>query len=92
VTRLDPPAPNPFRDRASLSFQVARVAGPVRVAVYDVAGRLVRTLVDGPIDPGPHDLSWDGTDDRGERVASGVYYCTLEAGGVRANRSVTVLR
>ena len=92
VTRLDPPAPNPFRERAGLSFQVARVAGPVRVAVYDVAGRLVRTLVDGPMEPGPHELVWDGSDDRGEKVASGVYYCTLEAGETRVNRSLVALR
>lgn len=92
VTRLDPPAPNPFRERAFLSFQVARVAGPVRVTVYDVAGRVVRTLAAGPMDPGPHELVWDGTDDRGETVASGVYYCALEAGDVRSNRSVVVLR
>lgn len=92
VTRLDPPAPNPFRERASLSFQAAHAAGPVRLAVHDVAGRLVRTLIDGRADPGPHELVWDGTDDRGERVASGVCYCTLEAGGVKVNRSVVVLR
>ena len=48
------------------------------VRVYDVAGRLVRTLVEGNLDAGPHEIVWDGTDDAGRRVASGVYFAASE--------------
>ncbi len=69
--------PNPFRQRTTVTFALpARSLSSVRV--YDVAGRLVRTLVEGHLDAGPHEIVWDGTDDAGRRVASGVYFAASE--------------
>ena len=67
-------------------------AGHARLEVYDVAGRRVRTLVDGQVDAGWLAVRWDGRSDRGERVASGVYFCRLEAGGSSVSRKVVVLK
>ena len=54
--------------------------GPVRVAVFDARGRLVRTLAAGVRPQGPLDLAWDGTDDAGRGVASGLYFYRAVAG------------
>ena len=73
-------SPNPFTAGARVAFSLD---GPrrVRLAVYDVAGRRVATLVDEDLDAGPQERVWDGTTDRGGRAAAGVYMMRLEAGG-----------
>lgn len=60
--------------------------------MYDVAGRRVRALVDGPQTVGRKSATWDGRDDRGNVVGSGVYYCRLEAPGYEQSIKLTVLR
>ena len=87
---LAPVVPNPMRDRLAIAFSLAR---PVRVtlAIYGLDGRRVRTLADGSLPAGPHALSWDGRDDRGRPVASGVYFCRLAAGGDVAVRRLAKL-
>ncbi len=72
--------PNPFNPRTTIRFDLP-AAGPVRLAVYDAAGRLVRTLVDWDLPPGAHDAAWDGRDSAGRGLASGSYFARLEAGG-----------
>jgi hypothetical protein len=79
---LAPNAPNPFRDRTQLRFSIAQ-AVEVRLRILDVAGREVRTLVNGPLAAGPHTVRWDGCDATGSPVAPGVYLQALEAGGAR---------
>lgn len=83
--------PNPFNPRVRFSFTL-RDAGPARLAVYDLQGRLVRRLADGSLDPGRHELTWDGRDGAGRPVAAGVYVGRLEAGANRAVRRVCLLR
>ena len=72
--------PNPFNPRTTVRFDLP-IAGPVRLAVYDVAGRLIRTLVDADQPSGTHAAAWDGRDASGCSVASGSYFARLEAGG-----------
>jgi flagellar hook assembly protein FlgD len=67
-------------------------AGEVRVGVYDVAGRPVRRLHSGRLDAGRHALSWDGTDQNGRPVASGIYYSRLEAGGRVQSLPMTLVK
>jgi hypothetical protein len=76
---LHPNRPNPFRGRTTLHYDLP-AAGPVRLAIYDVAGRLVTTLRDGPAPAGEHRNSWDGRDDRGAPAAAGVYFARVTAG------------
>jgi PKD repeat protein len=72
-------SPNPLNPRATLSF-VTRRPGALRVQVYDLNGRMARTLVDEPgAGAGSHDVSIDGLDDRGVRLASGVYFFRIES-------------
>lgn len=69
--------PNPFRDGTAIRFDLP-VAGRVSLRVYDLAGRLVRTLVDGTETAGSRTVRWDGKDSGGQRVSSGVYFYSLQ--------------
>ncbi len=81
-------APNPFRGGTGLTFTLRRPAD-VRIAVHDVAGRRLRTLVDGRLEAGVHRQAWDGTDADGRRAAGGVYFVRIEtAAGSRALRVI----
>lgn len=75
--------PNPFSARTTIGYQVLSAASgrPSEVAlkVYDLAGRLVRTLVNEPRQGGSYSVSWDGRDSSGREVAAGVYFCRLSA-------------
>ena len=62
-----------------------------RLTVVDVAGRVARTLVTGP-GTGPRIVAWDGRDDSGHRLSSGVYFVRLDWAGARYARKVTVVR
>lgn len=83
--------PNPFNPRTTVAFD-APAGGPVRLAVYDPAGRLVRTLVAGEASVGRHEAIWDGRDDRGRAVASGAYLCRLEIAGRHWTRQLVLLK
>jgi hypothetical protein len=72
--------PNPFNPRTTIRFDLP-AAGPVRLAVYDLAGRLVRVLVEGEIPAGSHEAVWDGRDQSGRSAPSGSYLARLVAGG-----------
>jgi hypothetical protein len=69
-------SPNPFNPATVLSFELA-APGPVTLAVYGIDGRLVATLAEGQHGQGRHQVIWDGTDARGQRVASGVWFARL---------------
>jgi uncharacterized delta-60 repeat protein len=89
--QLEPAAPNPLTSRTLVAFDLPRAAA-VRLTIHDVAGRIVRTLAGGVLPAGRHQRVWDGTDERGQRVAPGAYYECLQAAGDRASRSIVVLR
>ena len=80
--------PNPFNASTRITFGVPRAA-PVELTIFNIRGQQVRTLASGQRPAGRHVLLWDGRDDRGRQVASGIYLCRLEAG--RQRRSVKML-
>jgi hypothetical protein len=84
---MDGPRPNPFNPATRILCRLAR-PGRIRLAVYDLRGRRVRTLADGPRGEGSHIFDWRGDDDEGRRVAAGTYLIRLEhdAGGGRTVR------
>ncbi len=88
--RLSPPVPNPVRGPMGFSVWLPQAA-QVRVDVYSVTGRLVRTLVDRELSAGQHGFTWDARGEGGGRLASGVYYLWLEADGVRRSRKFAVV-
>ena len=80
--------PNPFADGTAIRFDVPR-RSVVRIAVYDLAGRLVRVLVDEPFAPGRHTVAWN-TGGRG-RVAPGIFFYVMDAEGFRAVKKLVRL-
>lgn len=76
---LHPNFPNPFCQETTISFQIP-VPQPVTVGVYDVGGRLVKKLTEAAYPPGIHAVTWDGTNDAGASVGSGVYLFTIQTG------------
>ena len=62
------------------------------LVIYDVAGRLVRRLASGPMDPGSYTVLWDGTDDRGQTVAPGVYFSVFDGAGKRETQRLVRIR
>jgi predicted outer membrane repeat protein len=84
-------APNPFSSSTSIQY-VIPVDSPVRLGIYDPAGRLVRDLTDTALHSGVHTASWDGTDGSGRRVRAGVYFYVLRWEGRTKASRVTLLR
>lgn len=82
--------PNPFNPQTTISFTLPETCR-VEVAIYDAAGRLVKTLVQGHLASGPHSLIWDGRTNGGTRAACGVYFCRLSTPpGAELSRMVMI--
>jgi flagellar hook assembly protein FlgD len=64
----------------------------VHLALFDLRGRRVRQLLSGEMPPGFHAVEWDGCDDEGQVVASGVYFCRLDSGMGRETRKLTFVK
>jgi len=79
VFSLESVGPNPFLGRTILTYSL-EAAGPARLSIFDVAGRSVRRLLEGEQPAGTGVLSWDGRDEAGRPVPSGIYFCRLVAG------------
>jgi len=90
-TMLYPAAPNPFNPRTLIQYDLAEPA-QVSLKVYNVRGRLVTTLEDGPQVRGRHQTIWLGQDNRGSKVASGVYFVKFKAAGQEYQQKVTLVR
>ena len=88
---LDQNTPNPFNPSTTIAFSLPQ-AGPARLAVYDIRGRLLARLVNGELPAGRHQIRWNGQDDRGHQMASGIYLYRLETGGETATRRMTLLK
>ncbi|MBI4727451.1 T9SS type A sorting domain-containing protein [candidate division TA06 bacterium] len=77
--KLGQNTPNPFKQRTMISYQLPK-AGQVSLKIYNINGQLVKTLVDRVQRAGEHSVKWDGRDESGQAVASGVYLYQIKAG------------
>ena len=84
-------APNPFNPVTTISFDLPQPAR-VKSRVFNIAGRLVRVLIDEERASGSQEVIWNGLSDCGQQVASGVYFCRIEAGSFRDTRRMTLLK
>lgn len=84
--------PNPFSPTTVILFDVPERGGKVELRIYDVAGRLVRTLVDEVKTPGAKRATWDGRNDHGDPVSTGVYFYRMKAPGFNETRKMILLR
>ncbi len=84
---LAAPAPNPFVGRTTLRFALPASA-TTAVRVFDINGRIVRTLFQGTMEAGSHSIEWDGRDAHGKPTANGMYFVRVEHGGKQIARAV----
>jgi len=91
VMALEQNYPNPFNPTTTIAFTLDR-SGPVKLQVFDVKGRLVRTLVNEIRSPGPYSVDWDGKDNAGRAAAAGLYMYRLATGDVVQQKKMTLLK
>jgi hypothetical protein len=84
--------PNPFNPSTVIGYDVPAGGGAVAIRIYDVGGRLVRTLVNGVETPGRKTVEWHGRDDRGNTVATGVYFYQMTAPGFERTRKMVLVK
>lgn len=85
-------APNPFNPTTRIRYQVPRPGGDVRIEIYNVRGQVVKTLVRGAKAPGYYTVFWHGRDNRGEPVATGVYFLRMMADQYVQTRKLVLLK
>ncbi len=83
--------PNPFNPATSITFAIPR-SGHVRVEIFDILGRLVATVHDGDLAAGEHTVVWDGTNNTGEAVASGIYLYRVRFGDSDRTRKMILVK
>ena len=91
VCALHAVAPNPFGGSTTIQFDLSQ-AGQARLEVFNVAGRRIRVLESGELARGRYSPVWDGRDEAGQAVSSGVYFVRLEAGDFAATQKVVRTR
>ena len=90
--------PNPFFHSTLIRFTIpparhgSRITNQVTLEIYDIAGRSVRKLIDQELKAGNHSLSWDGLNDRSQKVSSGIYFYRLSIGETRITKNLTFLK
>ena len=82
--------PNPFAGRTTISFRLAH-QDDITVSIFDMNGRLVRTLTDRHYPAGDHSIIWDGTDDNGRSLPQGLYFCSIDSGNEIITKKLVLL-
>lgn len=88
---LDQNMPNPFNPATTINYQIPD-AGQVKLIIYNLLGQEVRTLVDMNMEAGFHNMVWDGADDFGRQVASGVYIYRMTSNDFSSTRRMMLLK
>ena len=88
---LQPNFPNPFNPETHIRFQVHHSA-QLKLTIYDITGRAIRTILDGNLAAGYHTLTWDGHDQQGHAMTSGIYWAVLASPTERSIIRMTLLR
>ena len=89
VTSLKGCYPNPFNPTTTISFSIKEKA-PVELVIYNILGQKVRTLVNQPLEPGEHSIVWNGTDNKGRSVASGISFYRMKAGNYSETKKMVL--
>ena len=91
VTKLNKNYPNPFNPKTCISYSL-KSPGNVQLAIYNIKGQKVRTLVSEKQERGQHRVVWNGTDERNQKVASGCYFYRLETGSYHSTHKMVLMK
>ncbi len=91
LTELKGNYPNPFNPTTHIDFSLKK-AGKVEIVIYNITGQKVRTLVDGELEADDHSVVWNGKDDRGNQVSSGIYFYRLQTSETSQTRKMLMLK
>jgi len=83
--------PNPFNPTTSIAYSLAK-PGHVKISVYNIVGQKILDLVNGKVAAGTHKAIWNGTDQSGRALSSGIYFCRMETGSHIAMRKMTLVK
>ena len=83
--------PNPFNPATEIKFDVPKESH-VKIVIYDITGKVVKTLVDEVVKPGAYRILWDGTDDSGNKVTSGIYFYRMIAGSYVSVKKMVLIK
>jgi len=89
--RLFQNSPNPFKNQTAINYQLPKT-GQVKLNIYNIAGQLVKTLVNNIQSGGSYNVKWDGRDERGIQASNGVYVYKLEVAGIKGTKKMLLLR
>ena len=92
AARLTSAYPNPFNPSIAIEYVVSSSDADIRITVHDITGRVVLTLLEGTVPAGSYEVRWDGRDERGVEVVSGVYFVRMKAPGLVESRKVVLVR
>lgn len=91
VTKLEGNYPNPFNPETTIRFAL-KDKGEVKISIFNSKGQLVKTLVDGNYKAGNHSVVWNGTDNHGKAISSGVYLYRLNTAGISQTRKMMLMK
>jgi uncharacterized protein len=83
--------PNPFNPSTSLQFDIPSSTN-ILINIFDINGRLISTLIDGAIEPGMHNITWDGRDQYGNTAAAGLYFCRMVADNFSQSQKLMLVK
>jgi hypothetical protein len=83
--------PNPFNPTTTIPFELSEVVKTC-ILIHDVNGHLIRRIDGGLMQPGSHEVIWDGTDDKGDSAPNGIYTCELRAGTAMAVKKMLLIK
>ena len=83
--------PNPFSNSATISFSLAQ-SQKVSIRIFDMTGRLIKTLADAQMEAGTHQLVWNARDEKGNEVSSGLYFLRMQTGNYVETKKLSVLK
>jgi flagellar hook assembly protein FlgD len=84
--------PNPFNAQTTIAFSVAQDLAPVNLTIYNILGQKVVTLLSEQLKPGSYQITWNGRDDRGDELASGLYFCSFQTAERRHTKRMVLIR
>jgi len=91
ITTLAGNYPNPFNPETTIKLAVHE-AGQVTLDIYNVRGQKIRSLINGHLDAGNHDIVWNGIDDKGNSVGSGVYFYNMKFGKYSSTKKMILMK